>query len=264
MALSILDYPLVTLAVCLVLFGAASFAGLRLRGLRPFDEGSKGEIDLVVNGTLTLLALIIGFSFSMAVTRFEQRKTNEAREANAIGTAYDQAGLLDAGDAATVRAALKRYLDERAAWYATSSYATARRLRERELATEEQLWTTVERAAKAHQTPIQALVVSGMSEVIDNAGDVDAAYLNRVPLAAWALMLVIAVFACILIGYSAPPAVSVFRGFVVLPFMFAIAFFLIADLDATRDGLIRVHPENLLQLQRQLDAPAPRAGLSHL
>lgn len=253
MSLSIFDYPLVTLVVCLILFFGASYAGRRLRGGREFDDAAKGESDLVLNGTLTLLALLIGFSFSMAAARFEQRKTDEAREANAIGTAYDQAGLLAAADTATVRDWLKRYLDERVAWYTTPSYPVASQLRKRQFVIEERMWATVERSAKAHQTSIEALVASRISEVVDNAGDVDAAYLNRVPLPAWALMLIIGLFASALIGYSAPPVASMFRGFVVLPFMFAIAFFLIADLDATRDGFIKVHPENLLQLRQQIE-----------
>jgi hypothetical protein len=43
---------------------------------------------------LTLLALIIGFSFSMAVSRYDQRKSYEEAEANAIGTEYARADLL--------------------------------------------------------------------------------------------------------------------------------------------------------------------------
>ena len=54
--------------------------------------------------TLTLLALIIGFRFSMAVSRYDLRKTYEEAEANAIGTEFVRAGLLPATDAAAVRA----------------------------------------------------------------------------------------------------------------------------------------------------------------
>jgi hypothetical protein len=52
---------------------------------------------------LTLPALIIGFSFSMATTRYDQRKNYEEQEANAIGTEYARADLLSPVDAAKVR-----------------------------------------------------------------------------------------------------------------------------------------------------------------
>jgi hypothetical protein len=57
-----------------------------------------------------LLGLIIGFSFSMATSRYDQRKNYEEAEANAIGTEYVRADLLPAADAATVRTLLRKYL----------------------------------------------------------------------------------------------------------------------------------------------------------
>jgi hypothetical protein len=44
-------------------------------------------LDTVLTATLTLLALIVGFTFSMAVSRYDLRKNYEEAEANAIGTA---------------------------------------------------------------------------------------------------------------------------------------------------------------------------------
>ena len=38
--------------------------------------------------SLTLPGLIIGFTFSMAIDRYDQRKNYEEAEANAIGTEY--------------------------------------------------------------------------------------------------------------------------------------------------------------------------------
>jgi hypothetical protein len=52
---------------------------------------------------VTLLGLIIGFSFSMAVSRYDQRKNLEEAEANAIGTEYQHASLLPATDVVRVR-----------------------------------------------------------------------------------------------------------------------------------------------------------------
>jgi len=80
---------------------------------------SVADLGVVTAATLTLLGMIIGFSFSMAVSRYDQRKNDEEAEANAIGTEYLRADLLPAADAAKVRALLRSYLDQRILFYET-------------------------------------------------------------------------------------------------------------------------------------------------
>ena len=83
-----------------------------LRGRRrPVRQDAREDLDIVEAAILTLLALIIGFTFSMAVTRYDQRKNYEEAEANAIGTEYVRADLLPTEDAVSVRELLRRYLD---------------------------------------------------------------------------------------------------------------------------------------------------------
>ena len=102
-----------------MLTGSAWF-GVALLGRRR-DPGVDIHDDYgtIVAATLTLLGLIIGFSFSMAINRYDQRKNLEEEEANAIGTAYVRADLLPAADAARSRALLKQYVDVRMEFYDT-------------------------------------------------------------------------------------------------------------------------------------------------
>jgi hypothetical protein len=101
---NILDYPLAVLAVSLMAQGLAAYVGdfLRKRG-KPLEGAERADFGTVLPAALTLLGLIIGFSFSMAVTRYDQRKNYEEAEANAIGTEYLRADLLPATEAAHVR-----------------------------------------------------------------------------------------------------------------------------------------------------------------
>src|SRR6478735_7826890 len=112
------DNPFVVFALALIAQGAAVLAGdfIRKRGMR-FRQGERHDFATVQTATLTLLALITGFSFSMAVSRYDQRKALEEAEANAIGTEYLRADLLPAADGEKVREALKRYLDLRIRFY---------------------------------------------------------------------------------------------------------------------------------------------------
>src|SRR3974377_93427 len=104
--------PLVVLALSFFTTWLSAQIGAFFRKRQPsLEEAERQDRDFIVGATLTLLALIVGFSFSMAVERYDLRKNYEEAEANAIGTEYVRADLLSNDDAARVRALLKDYLD---------------------------------------------------------------------------------------------------------------------------------------------------------
>ncbi len=85
----------------------SAWLGTYIRRRRRDSTGAwRDDLGVVEAATLTLLALIIGFSFSMAVDRYNQRKIYEEDEANAIGTEYLRVGLLQAADVVKVRGLL--------------------------------------------------------------------------------------------------------------------------------------------------------------
>src|ERR1700757_677029 len=102
------DYPFLVLALCFFLLLFSVWAGAKVLGKvwTPKDI-TREDLGVIQAATLTLLGLIIGFSFSMAISRYDQRKNLEEAEANAIGPEYVRADLLPAADAAKVRALLR-------------------------------------------------------------------------------------------------------------------------------------------------------------
>ncbi len=101
---SIVDSPFFVFIVFLTAQWLAAYVGDFLRRRRrAVRKGEWEDINTVETAVLTLLAIIIGFSFSMAVTRYDQRIKYEEAEANAIGTEYVRANLLPAESAAFVR-----------------------------------------------------------------------------------------------------------------------------------------------------------------
>ena len=83
----VIDNPFAVFAIAAVVqWGAAFFGDFLRRSVRPLKKDEQEDFDTVLTASLTLLALIIGFSFSMAVSRYDQRKNYEEAEANAIGT----------------------------------------------------------------------------------------------------------------------------------------------------------------------------------
>ena len=91
-----------------------------------------------------------------------------------------------------------------------------------------------------------------MNDVLNSQGYTQAAWWNRIPHAAWALMGLIAICCNLLIGYGARDAKAESRLLLVLPLVTALSFFLIADIDSPRGGVIRVAPQNLLSLEASL------------
>lgn len=88
--------PAVVFITSLMLLWVSAWAGALLRKRRDADEDVQKDLEIIVPAALTLLGLIIGFTFSMAISRYDQRKIYEEEEANAIGTEYLRADLLPA------------------------------------------------------------------------------------------------------------------------------------------------------------------------
>lgn len=251
----ITDYPLLVFALSFALMWFSAWLGPLLRKRLELHESVRDDFGLILAATLTLLGLIIGFSFSMAVNRYDQRKNLEEAEANAIGTAYVRADMLPAADGAKVRTLLKGYLDQRIQYYVTRDLDQVREIDVLTARLQGDLWSAIRAPAKANPTPVMALVVSGMNDVLNSQGYTQAAWWNRIPAAAWILMLAIAVCCNVLVGYRAHSFRQEAVVLLVLPLVASISFFLIADIDSPRGGLIRVVPQNLVALADSLRAP---------
>jgi hypothetical protein len=124
------DNPLIVFALALFVLWLSARIGSSFRKRRlSLKEGVREDFSLILAATLTMLGLIIGFSFSMAISRYAQRKNYEEEEANAIGTEYVRTDLLPAADAARVRALLRNYLDDRILFYRTRSEQQLRQIK---------------------------------------------------------------------------------------------------------------------------------------
>ena len=253
--MNILRFPLFVLALSLVALWLSVRIGVSFRKRRrALEENEREDFGIIMAAILTLLGLIIGFSFSMAITRYDQRKNLEETEANTIGTEYVRADLLPAADAPRVRALLRNYLEQRVLFYKTRD---DRQLTQIDAATaqlETDLWSTVQAPAASQPTPMVAIAVTGMNDVLNSKGYTQAAWLNRIPIAAWGLMAAIAIGCNLLIGYGARGGEARTMLLLVLPLVVSISFCLIADIDSPRGGVVRVRPQNLMSLSQSLNA----------
>ena len=244
-------HPLLLFAIAFVAMSLVSVAcsWLHRQYPRP-DEEHHEHLGVILAATLTLLGLIIGFSFSMAANRYDQRKNFEEAEANAIGTELLRADFLPAANAADVRKPLVEYTNLRIRFYLNKDDDQRKQIDEQTGRVQAALWSAVRSSSSAQPTPVEVLVLAGMNDVINSQGYTQAAFWNRIPTAAWFLMAIIALCSSALMGYRSGKDVGSLA--FVLPLIISFAFLLIADIDAPRHGLIEVRPLNLESLAKSL------------
>jgi hypothetical protein len=240
----LVDYPLLTFLVSFVVLWLAATLGTRYADR---VSGIRDDFSTITAAILTLLGLILGFTFSMAVGRYDLRKSYEEQEANAIGTEYLRVQLLP-NSAETVRGLLREYLDQRIRFYSTRDRDELKEIDAATSQLQAKLWTATRDAALNAPSPLTSLAASGMNDVLNSQGYTQASWLNRIPRPAWMLLGTIAICANIMVGLSFRKMQShgILTG--VLPAIVSIALFLIADIDSPRTGLIPVSPENLMSL----------------
>jgi hypothetical protein len=248
---SLLPHPFFLLLATFGALWAAARIGLAFRKKHhgPEDEDTE-DFTFIVGATLTLLGLIIGFTFSMAVSRYDQRMTFEEQEANAIGTEFVRVDALPASDAGKIRSLLKIYLDKRIQYYAARDKDAIAEINVATMQLQNQLWQAVIAPAKAQPTPVTALALTGMNDVLNAQGYAQAAWWNRIPAAAWILLVTISIFCNLLVGYGVRLKRNVL--FLILPIVLSVSLFLIADIDSPRRGVIHVRAQNLESLAESL------------
>jgi hypothetical protein len=249
-----MDRPFLIFLFSFVVMWASAQIGARcLTSVRKFEGDEKDVFGFVLGAVLTLLGLIIGFTFSMAIGRYDQRKNYEEEEANAIGTEYVRADLL-AADAAKIRGLLSKYLDQRVLFYQTRDENDLQKINSDTAQLQDQMWSAVRSAALQQPNPVNALAVSGMNDVINRQGYTQAAWWNRIPISAWALIWAIAICCNLLLGLATRLAPKKTKDILlfILPFVLAISFLLLADIDSPNGGVIRVRPQNLTSLAQSL------------
>jgi hypothetical protein len=246
----LVQYPLLVFAVVFVALWLASVLGSWLRRRDPSaEDGQHEDLGIILGANLTLLALMIGFSVSMASGRYDQRKNLEEDEANAIGTEMLRADLLPPAEAANVRRLLRAYLDQRILFYYSQDSTRQTQIEQSTSKLQSDLWVAVRGPATVAPNPVTATVLTGMNDVINSQGYSQAAFRNRIPRAVWWLMAAIAFCSNVMFGYRHG---KYSRLALVLPFITSTAFLLISDIDAPTHGLIRVSPQNLESLAKSL------------
>ena len=163
------DHRLIAVSM-LVLLAMAGEIGFR-SGSRKRD--SQDSYRSLVSGTsaamLGLLALLLGFTLSMGVSRWDERRDVIVTESNAIGTLWLRAGLLENPLRDDLRDALYDYTDIRIALGGAGGDREALRIaRSKSESLHASIWSVVEQASQPGQSnAVLSSLISGANELID-------------------------------------------------------------------------------------------------
>jgi hypothetical protein len=211
-------------------------------------ETPVGEM---VASTLALLAFILGFTFSLAAARFDAKRLLLVDEANAIGTTWLRAEMLPERGK-EVQMLLRDYVDVRIEAITPPRLAAGLR-RSEDL--QNRLWAIAVPIARQHpDSVIVGLFVQSLNETIDlHSKRVNAAVRNRIPFAIWIALYGISVFSFAAMGYhSGLTGTSRSLVAIVVAFTFSVVIVLIADLDRSQEGLLKVSPQALIDLRQSM------------
>jgi hypothetical protein len=231
-------------------------AGRRLGSYRrPCSEVEKsGPVDSIIAAILGLLALLLTFTFSMAATRYETRKSLVLQEANAIGTAYLRADLLPEPQRSAARAALRDYTALRAKGAAGLNMPE---LLSQSVALQDRLWADATAVGGQNAGSITSVFyIQSLNQVIDLDTTRMTAGRNRIPGSIWSMLYLVSILAMTAIGYQFGLAGS--RGWpeiVLLALVLATVMLLIADLDRPQAGMIQVSQQALLDVLDRMTIP---------
>lgn len=216
---------------------------------------SISQIYTIQGATLGLLSLLLGFTFAMAMSRYDTRRQVILEESNAIGTTFLRAQLLPEPPRKEVSNLLRGYVEVRLEFYeAGNDQKILGEVRNKTERLQNQLWT--HGAAMGEKDPRAiptGLFLQSLNELIDLNAKRITALENHVPEITLVLLYFVAIMATGLIGYGC--GLSGIRNFfvsIISSILIAAVIMVIIDLDRPRAGLIKVSQQRMIDLRDSL------------
>lgn len=219
------------------------------------DGVEKPHIGTVVAASLTMLAFMIAIVFGAVESRFDERKHIALDEANAIGTAYLRADLLPEAYRADIQQLLYDYVQLRV-------QATQNRLGlgieqtiERSEVLQADMWSRAVAIADQQPTPISALFVQSLNELIDmHEARVTVGIHYRMQGTIWIMLYSLTIITMVMGGYES--GLSARRHAIPLTLLatlsFSVVLTLLVSLDQPWQHLSAVTQEALIDVQESI------------
>ncbi|MCW5961237.1 MAG: hypothetical protein KIS76_13820 [Pyrinomonadaceae bacterium] len=218
------------------------------------DEEIRSQTNAIQAGMLGLLALLLGFTFSMSLNRYDNRSQAVISEANAIGTAILRTELLPEPFRSEEKALLQKYVDLRIEVGGIDLTETEARaeFNKKAGALQNEIWAKAVAATEVDPRPVTTgLFISSLNEMIDSQGKRNALQQMHVPEVVLFLLFVVFAVSGAILGYASGlggkrPVVAT----VLMTLLIVLIVFIIIDLDRPKRGLIQVSQQSILELKQ--------------
>jgi hypothetical protein len=248
-------HEIILVLVFFALMMGATEVGFRLgrKSEAKASDKTKAAVEIVEAAILGILALLLGFTMSMSVSRFEARKQLVLTEANAIGTAYLRAELLPPPEGSEISKLLRQYIDVRVEYGTTRNDPTrldSLRAQSAELQT--QFWGRAVAYEQKDPNPVRVgLLLESLNQAIDLESARRTAFQNHVPESVIYVNGIVGILATMLVGYTfGLHGKRQIFSMCVLALAIALVISLIIDLDRPRSGFVRGSQQPMIDLQR--------------
>lgn len=240
------------LTLALVLLAVEVGYQLGLVRQKAANREKEAPVGAMVGATLGLLAFLLAFTFGLGANLFQAKRDVVLEEANAIGTTWLRAAFLPADERDTARALLREYADIRVAAAQSGEIEGALRRSEEIHNT---LWAIAAEAMNDEPRSVAAgLFVETLNNVIDlHAKRVTVGARTRIPSTIWYALYAVAFFAFGTMGYHAGLGAAN-RSYATLAvgIIFSAVIWLIADLDTSQDGTLRVSQQAMIDVRNSM------------
>jgi len=242
----------IMLFIAIMLFYELGFR-IGKRKQEATDKEVKEQTSAIQAGILGVLALLLGFTFNMALQRFDNRSQAEITEANAIGTAMLRTKLLPAPYDSGAAELMEQYIDLRLQISGIDLTHTNQRRAYNQKTDKllDELWRMAGKAAELDPSPVvTGYFINSLNDMIDARGERNAILKRHIPEAILFLLFIVFMLSGAIIGYSS--GLSLKRAYiptVILTLLIVLVVFITIDLDRPKRGVIKVKQDSMLELK---------------
>ena len=241
---------LVTLIFLVISVEIGYWIGLKVN--IEMTQPMKAQISTIQTAILTIFTFLLGFTFAMALSRFDNRKQMVVKESNAIETAVLRSQLLPENQRAKMNGLFKEYVNVE---FSITSRANTP-IKEKKALNQEikrlqtLMWAEAFNATENNPLSVPAgLFATSINQLIDIKTERDIAISNHVPEIVLLGLLLFASLAIGILGYGNGLAATHARyPAIILCIVITISFILIIDLDRPNRGLTKVSQESMIDL----------------
>lgn len=232
--------------ILLILFMLCCFLGARLRTRFASARDDHSPDSYILSAVLGLLGLMIAFTFSMALSRYDDRREMVISEANAIGTTWLRAGLIEGDAGKALQNSIAAYAKLRSHLpVAGETDAVERHTSE----VQRKLWDQMQRSLGATPPPISTTLINAMNEMFDIAATRKAEREAQIPVLVVDVVLLYALLSAGIVGYVLGASEPKHRGVTFILFvLLTLSLSLILDLDRPWRGGITISQQPMIDL----------------